>query len=149
MTCLLCGSALLWASPAEAQHITVWQLQALGTTAADHFVGAGAGWGVRNLGRLGFGITANAGDANGSLGARVEALTSFHFSPFRRRGVGGYGAGGLAVAVTDSSSREFLVLLVGLEARPGRRYGWFVEAGVGGGIRISAGVRLRRFPTTQ
>jgi hypothetical protein len=126
--------------------VTIWQAQGVVTAAADRFVGVGAGWGVRSLGRLGLGITANVGDADGSLGARVEAVTVFHFNPFRRRGVGGYGAGGVAVVATDSGSREFLVLLMGLEARPGRRYGWFVEAGVGGGVRVSAGIRLRRFP---
>ena len=38
-----------------------------------------------------------------------------------------------------------VVLTLGLEARPAARDGWFVEAGVGGGARLAAGYRWRRF----
>jgi hypothetical protein len=31
-------------------------------------------------------------------------------------------------------------------SRPGAAWGWFVEAGVGGGARLSAGYRWRWFP---
>jgi hypothetical protein len=42
--------------------------------------------------------------------------------------------------------RGYLVLTLGLEASPGGRTGWFLEAGVGGGARIAAGWRRRWFP---
>ena len=41
---------------------------------------------------------------------------------------------------------DILVLLVGIESRPGGQGGWFVEAGIGGGARLAAGYRWRRLP---
>jgi hypothetical protein len=38
------------------------------------------------------------------------------------------------------------VLAAGIEGRPGAASGWFLEAGVGGGARLSAGYRWRWFP---
>jgi hypothetical protein len=56
--------------------------------------------------------------------------------------VGLYGAGGVAVA-GGAVDQGYMVVTLGLEARPGARSGWFVEAGVGGGARLAAGYRWR------
>lgn len=127
----------------EAQTVTVWQVHGLVTTAADPFVGAGTGVGIRPRGRLGVGLTASGGTVGGEPGVRIEGLANFHLDPARRRGTGLYVGGGVAVVASGAGSREFLALLVGLEATPGGRRGWFVEAGVAGGMRLTAGFRFR------
>jgi hypothetical protein len=40
----------------------------------------------------------------------------------------------------------YVVVTLGVEARPGAPSGWFVEAGVGGGARLAMGYRWRRLP---
>ena len=42
--------------------------------------------------------------------------------------------------------KGYLVLLLGLEARPGAFHGWSVELGVGAGVRVAVGYRWRRVP---
>ena len=56
-----------------------------------------------------------------------------------------YLAGGIA-GVGGPEDEGYLVLAIGIEHRPGARSGWFVEGGVGGGARVAAGYRWRRFP---
>lgn len=129
-------------SPARAQRIVTWQLQAIGTTAADPFVGGGFGVGVRQRGRFGFGATASGGAVGGELGARFEGAATFHLDPRRRAGVAPYGGAGLAV-VTSSNTAAYVLLVLGIESRPGARRGWFVEVGIGGGLRGSVGIRWR------
>jgi hypothetical protein len=58
--------------------------------------------------------------------------------------VGAYAATGIA-GVTGAKEEGYMVLTLGLESRPGRRSGWFVEGGVGGGVRVAAGYRWRLF----
>jgi hypothetical protein len=112
------------------------------TTAADPFLGGGLGVGVRQLGRFGLGATASGGVVGGELGARFEGVATFHLDPGRRTGVAPYGGGGVAV-VTSSSSTAYVLLLLGIESRPRARRGWFIEVGLGGGLRGSVGLRWR------
>ena len=84
-----------------------------------------------------------AGVSDDAFAWRSELLWQFLLTPRARRGVGAYGGGG--IAVTGGPDTEgFLVLVVGLEARPGSRSGWAFELGVGGGLRLSASYRWRR-----
>ncbi len=39
----------------------------------------------------------------------------------------------------------YIVLTLGVESRPGSGGGWFVEGGVGGGVRLAGGYRWRLF----
>jgi hypothetical protein len=89
-------------------------------------------------------VVLNAGDLEGNLAVRPELLGSFHLNPFKRQGVSPYAGGGVAAVISDGNSREYMVALMGLESRPGRSFGWFVEAGLGGGARLAAGVQFRR-----
>ena len=121
-------------------------MQALATVAPapESFVGGGAGFLVRARSRLGLGLTAALGVRDGNLAGRGEALVSFILDPVSRRGVAPYGAGGVAVVSDRVGTGEYVVATLGLAGRPGRRTGWFVEAGIGGGLRLAAGLALRR-----
>ncbi len=92
---------------------------------------------VRVAAQLGAGV---AGDA---FGWRGEVLWHFLLKPRERRGLGVYGGGGVAVA-GGPDTEGFVVVVIGLEARPGARSGWALEVGIGGGVRFSVGYRWRR-----
>jgi len=100
---------------------------------------------VRTSLRSRISLAAGAGVSSGQATFRGEALAHFLLNPTRRRGLGFYGAGGLAV-VQGVVDQGYLVVTLGVENRPGGRSGWFVEAGVGGGARLAVGLRHRWFP---
>jgi hypothetical protein len=83
------------------------------------------------------------GDGHGV--GRAELVGHFLLSP-RSTHTGVYAGGGLAGVFESGAADGYLVLLVGVESRPGGKGGWFVEAGVGGGARIAAGYRWRKLP---
>jgi hypothetical protein len=136
---------LLWASPAGAQRVVELGVQAIGT-AADPAVGVGGAYGaIRTSLRTRVSAALAAGVSDGRAAWRGELLAHFLLNPTRRRGAGMYGAGG--VALTGGPVDEgYLVLTLGVEARPGMSSGWFAEAGVGGGARLALGYRWRRLP---
>ncbi len=137
--------ALLGARPGVVcgQQEREWRLQALGAWAPSSFVGAGAGLVFRNRTRTGLGLNALLGVRDGNLAGRGEALLSFSLDPFRERGAAPYLAGGVAVTGDRVGTEQYLVAVLGLSFNPGRATGWFVEAGVGGGLRLAAGFALR------
>ena len=71
------------------------------------------------------GVAVSAGDLDGEPAIRPEILGSFHFNPFKRRGVSPYAGGGVAAVFSGGTSREYIVGFIGLESRPGRSFGWF------------------------
>jgi len=85
---------------------------------------------------------AGLGASDGDAAWRGELLAHFLLSPGRRRGVGLYGAGGVAV-VGGPVEQGYVVLTLGLDSRPAGGSGWFAEAGVGGGVRLATGYRWR------
>lgn len=119
-------------------------MQALGTVAAEPFVGGGPGVVLRGRSRVGLVLGAAVGARDGELAVRGEVMLSFVLDPFRRRRVSPYAAGGIAAVGQRDGSAEYLVATLGLAGMRGRRTGWFAEAGVGGGVRLAAGVTLRR-----
>lgn len=148
-----------WASPAAALLIAalpagtrpaaaqqVGELGVLGmATASDPALVVGGVYGaLRTSLRSRMSAAATVGRSGGEVAWRGELLAHFLLNPTLRRGAGLYGAGGVAV-VGGPVDQGYLVLALGLEARPGSRSGWFVEAGVGGGARLAAGYRWRRW----
>ena len=129
--------------PLAAQVTRDWQVQGLTAVFATRFEGAGIGFGVRPPGRVGAAVLASAGDLEGRLAGRFEGLLSFHLDARRTGAVAPYGAAGIATVTSRAGTRGYLEMLLGLEQRPGRKSGWFAEAGVGGGLRVSAGYRFR------
>jgi hypothetical protein len=138
-------AALAAASPAGAQQVRELGIQAIGTLSDPALAVGGvyAGWRPTRRARLS--ATFGLGGAGGATAWRGELLGHFLLAPTRREGSGVYLAGGVA-AVGGRADQGYLVLAVGIEDRPGTASGWFAEAGVGGGLRLSAGYRWRWFP---
>lgn len=128
---------------ASAQQVRELGIQAT-VTASDPVAGiAGVYGALRSSPRTRVSLAAGAGASGGETAWRGELLVHLLSNPRADRGIGVYGAGGVALAGGDGE-RGYLVLTLGLEAAPGRGSGWFLEAGVGGGVRIAAGLRWRR-----
>ncbi len=111
--------------------------------AGESFIGVGPGFILRTRTRVGVGLAAALGARNGNLAGRGEALLSFSLDPFRERGIAPYLGGGVALAGDRVGTAEYLMAILGLSVNPGRGAGWFVEAGVGGGLRFAAGFAVR------
>jgi len=132
------------AGTVTAQRALEFQAHGLATFAEDRFLGGGLGLAMRTDGRMRVGLYANGGAFGGDPAFRPELTASFHLNPYKRAGVSPFVGGGVAVVLTGDATREYLVGTIGLEWRPGARHGWFLEAGIGGGVRVSAGLQLRR-----
>lgn len=122
------------------------ELGVLGIATASDPVLAGAGpyAALRTSARTRVATALALGASDRAVAWRGELVAHFLLDPLTTTGSGFYlGAG--AALVGGPVERGYLVLLVGLEGRPGGRSGWAVEAGVGGGARLAAGYRWRRF----
>jgi len=121
-------------------------LETVVTASEPAFYTAGVTATVRPSARARIGFYAGGGvDGDGNGAGRAELLGQFLLSPRSAR-PGWYAGGGLAGVFASGADNGYLVLMVGVESRPGGRGGWFVEAGVGGGARIAAGYRWRKLP---
>lgn len=141
-------AAGLGAAPLAAQGGAVREagLAAVVTTADPAVYTAGLTASVRPSLRTRVGLYAGGGvtgDGNGV--GRAELVGQFLLNP-RTTQLGVYAGGGLAGVFASGADNGYLVLMVGVESRPGGRGGWFVEAGVGGGARFAAGYRWRKLP---
>jgi hypothetical protein len=142
----LAAAALLAAAPLEAQRVRELGIQAIGTASDPALAVAGAYGALRLSRRFRISLGVGVGASSGETAGRGELLAHFLLAPRAARGPGGYTAAGVA-AVTGPVDEGYLVLTLGLESRPGAAAGWFVEAGIGGGARLAAGYRWRRFPS--
>lgn len=136
------------AAPASAQRRGVGEAGAAGvaTFARQDLVGAGVSLGYRpgTQGRLA--VLVAVGDLDGRTGLRAEATVQFLLNPGARRGVTLYGAAGAAfVGAQGIRGAGYMTVFLGLEQGATRVRAWFAEAGFGGGARLAAGVRWRRF----
>jgi len=135
---------LVLAAPLSAQRVAEWQIGALATLSDASLIAGGVGY-ARRAGRARLAVNVSAGSLDGVFAGRGEVLAGFLLTPARRRGAGIYAAGGVAVITTRTTTAERLVATLGVEGTPGGRSGWYVEAGVGGGVRVAAGFRWRQF----
>ena len=145
------GLALALAVPGSgaAQRLTATELGAggLAAFARSDFAGGGLGVGRRVSSQTRVALSAAGGTLARRAAVRLEAAAHFLVTPAARTGVGLYGGTGLAFqAARRTPGAGYLVALVGIESAPGRRAGWFAELGLGGGVRVAAGWRWRRFP---
>jgi hypothetical protein len=140
------AAAALVAAPAAAgaQQVKELGLQAVGAASDPGFLGAGGYGAWRPSRRARISATAAVGSMDGETAWRGEVLAHFLLAPRATRGLGVYGAGGVAV-VGGPADEGYVVLTLGVETRPGTRSGWFAEAGVGGGARAAVGFRRRWF----
>jgi hypothetical protein len=105
---------------------------------------AGPRLGLRTPGGTRGVVSFGAGFQGDSASARAEAALEYQLTP-RAAGMGLYFGGGLA-GVVGGGRGGFLLLYLGIEQAPGRRRGWALEAGLGGGFRVRAAYHWRRFP---
>lgn len=139
---LLAAAALTLTAPLAGQQGRELGIQAIATTADPWLAVAGLYGGIRTSTRTRLSLSAGGGFSSGDPAFRGEILGHFLLSPNQRRGATFYFAGGVA-AVGGPVDRGYLVLTAGLEERPAADSGWAVEAGVGGGIRLTVGYRWR------
>ncbi len=135
-------------APLSAQRFSAVEAGAgAALTVARHTLAAvevGAGYRPGGQTRIAFAL--DAGPEDGQLAARAQLTAQFLVTPAARRGTGVYGGIGVAVAGRrQTAGRGYLALLLGLEAAPGRRGGWYAELGLAGGARVAAGWRSRWF----
>ena len=146
---LLLLLAVLPAGATAQRRLTAWEAGVGGVVAlaaADLF-GAALGVARRPGGQTRVAAALVPGVLEDRAALRIEATGQLVVTPWARGGVGPYA--GLGVAWRGAErvpGAVFLMALVGVEAAPGRRFGWYAEAGVGGGTRLAVGVRWRRFP---
>jgi len=135
------------AACAQRASVLEWQAGLVAALARRDFWGAelGAGWRPAALSQTRFATAVAAGDVEGAAGVRVGATAQFVLRPATHTGTSPYAGLGLAVAgARGVRGAGYLTALLGVEAAPGRRRGWFAELGVGGGVRAVAGLRWRR-----
>ena len=146
---LLLLLTVLPAGAAAQRRLTAWEAGVGGVAAlaAADFLGAALGVARRPGGQTRVAATVVPGVLEGRAALRIEATGQFVVTPWARGGVGPYAGMGVAWRGAERvPGGIFLTALVGIEAAPGRRFGWYAEAGVGGGARLAGGVRWRRFP---
>jgi hypothetical protein len=142
---LIVGATLTSTEQGTAQQVRELGIQAVGTFSDPGLAVAGGYGALRTSGRTRISATLGVGVSGGDLAWRGEVLGHFLLSPEERRKLGFYLAGGVA-GVEGPVERGYLVLTLGVEERPGAGSGWALEAGVGGGVRVSLAYRWRRFP---
>jgi hypothetical protein len=151
MTCIWRSLPLVaaaWAGPAAAQGTRELGVQALVATADPTLVTGGLYAAVRPSLRFRLAATVGVGVSDGRTAGRGELLAHFLLSPAAVASPGLYAGGGIA-GVVGAVDQGYVVAVIGLEGAPGRRSGWVVEAGVGGGARLSAGWRWRWRPVRK
>ena len=137
------------APAAAAQQLTATEvsLGAFAAFSALDFVGAGAGLGRRLDNQTRVAGSAAAGVLDGNAAVRVETTAQLIINPSGRGGLGLYAGAGVAwQGAMGVPGGGYITALIGLEAAPGARRGWYAELGLGGGARLACGLRWRRFP---
>jgi hypothetical protein len=149
-TCVVIALTLLAAPAAESQRRSALEVRVDGI-AASHVMTVHLGVGAtrmvsRNLELqlvIGGGTAFREGSNDNTAAGRGDLLARFAPLPADRRRWSAYAAGGLSALVErGTSGRAVLALLVGIEGGRARETRRFVELGVGGGVRLGAGVRF-------
>jgi hypothetical protein len=117
-------------------------IQGLALLQDPEWIGGGGYLAWRPEGHARLALTIQGGSVDQRFSGRGELLAHLLVSPGRKTGVGLYGLGGIA-GETGPRDQGYLVIGLGLERAPGGGSGWAIEAGVGGGARISVGWRWR------
>ena len=141
---LFLGTALAGPAAAQRRHVRELGLEGVVLASDPAMVLGGVYGAIRTSARTRVALTASAGAVDDAFAWRGELLAHFLLNPRSVRKAGVYGGGGVAIAGSRGEEQGYAVILLGIEARPGSRNGWFLEAGLGGGFRAAAGWRWRR-----
>ena len=144
------GWALTTLVPAAGAQLaaTEWSMGVTAVAARYTFWGAGLELARRPSGQVRGAVAGAAGARDGQAAVRLDATAQFVVTPSARTGVTLSGGLGLAYAgARHERGAAWATAQLGAEAAAGRRRGWFVELGLGGGVRVAAGWRWRRFPS--
>ncbi len=139
----------LLALQSQTQTLTVNELSLGGAFVfLDHpFAGAELGFAHRPSTESRIALAVAGGATNGDPALRAQLTVQFLINSFARSGAGVYAGLGAAYSGRQGvPGQGFLAVLVGVEAAPGRRKGWYAELGFCGGMRAAVGWRLRKFP---
>jgi hypothetical protein len=118
---------------------------AVAAFARHEFWGAVLAVGLRSARRERLVIGGALGTAAGARAGRAEVAVQLLLNPSARTGVTVYGGIGATYAVRRGArGAGYLLLVVGVERGAASSPGWYLEAGLGGGVRLAAGVRIRR-----
>lgn len=133
----------------QSPQLTATELSLGGATVIAHraFVGAELGLARRPSDDSRVALALAGGTVAERPAARAQLTLELLVNPAVRGGPGFYaGVGGAFMARRGSPGQGFLAVLLGCEAVPGRRQGWYLELGFAGGVRVAAGWRSRWFP---
>jgi hypothetical protein len=133
----------------QSQPLTATELSLGAATVVAHrtFVGAELGVAKRPSGESRVALALAGGTVGERPAARAQLTLQLLVNPAVRRGPGFYaGVGGAFAARRGAPGQGVLAVLLGCEAAPGRRQGWYMEVGFAGGVRVSTGWRTRWFP---
>lgn len=125
---------------AQDRRVSV-DLVAMAVASDPVLVSGGAGVTLPGPGFLRLRATAVAGRRGSETAGRGEVLVELVLDP-ASQGWAPFGGAGVAADGGGGTLDGRLVVVVGLEQRPGRGRGWRLEAGLGGGARAAVGYRL-------
>ena len=140
---LLLGAAGAPPLAGQQRHVRELGVQATVLATDPAMVLGGVYGAIRTSGRTRLALTASAGAIDGAAAWRGELLAHFLLNPRTTRKAEIYGGGGVAAAGSGGTECGYVVILLGIESKPGAGNGWFLEAGLGGGFRGAGGWRWR------
>lgn len=145
----------LWLLPIlaiQSQQLKATELSfgAAAAFARETFAGAELGIAHRpsNDSRIALAVAGGVMSPDEEAALRAQLTLQLLLNSSARSGAGLYaGVGAAYLGERGAPGRGFVALVIGAEQAPGRRRGWFVETGFGGGVRVALGWRARWFPS--
>jgi hypothetical protein len=132
--------------PAQRSAALEVSLGGVAALAREAFVGGSVGVAARGRARERLALSVAGGSVDGTRAARVEPSLQFLLNPGARAAPTLYGGLGIAYTVRQTArAAGYLLLLAGVERGAATSPGWYVELGLGGGVRLAAGLRIRAF----
>ena len=129
---------------------TELSLGAAGAFAHETFAGAELGIARRpsSDSRIALALAGGVMSPDEAAAVRAQLTLQIVLNSIARSGAGVYaGVGAAFLGERGAPGRGFVALVLGVERAPGRRHGWFIETGLGGGVRVAVGWRARWFPS--
>lgn len=145
----------MWLLPVlavQSQQLKTTELSLGAAAAVAHETFAGVELGIArrpsNDSRIALAVAGGAMSPDEEAAVRAQLTIQILLNSIARSGAGVYaGVGAAFLGERGAPGRGFVALVLGVEQAPGRRRGWFIESGFGGGVRVAVGWRSRWFPS--